>query len=162
MRKYGTFEYQMDECYLEESLMDDEMTEEEAQEAVLENYNNIEDKSERVHLLKSLWQKEAYKDTLYQKFNFKKEFEKFAPEELIVLPTEKKFYDSLPMTLTVYRGGSKEDNMSWTTNRRVALSFTKDNDDTDIYERTINKSDIHAVINFENDEYNESEIILVN
>lgn len=84
-------------------------------------------------------------------YDWKDLFEKYSAEDWITKDEEKRFYESLPDEITVYRGGTSPEGISWTTNYFVARYFAYDclqyrGKDTDIFKKTIKKSDIRAVL----------------
>lgn len=151
---------------------DDEWDDEEEEELEPVDWSSFS-KEEYIEMVKSVYQhpdsfimqdyEEKHYD--YDETDFKELFSKYPQSDWIVTKEEKDFYDNLPDEIEVYRGCTEEnkDGISWTTNYFVARYFAfqsmqYQNKDTDIYKKTIKKTDIRAVLL----DMDESEIILVN
>lgn len=108
---------------------------------------------------KTLLDKYQQEDYNFDRYNYKDMFRKYESKDYIYNSDESviRLYESLPNELTVYRGGTSQDGISWTLNKDVAKYFARRNNG-DIFERRIKKEDIKAIILA----MDEEEIILTN
>ena len=84
--------------------------------------------------------------------------EQYSNPNLMMNEEEKIFFDSLPDEITIFRGGMDDKGFSWTLDKDRACWFANRwNQDQEVFEKTINKSDALAYLNGRN----ESEIIYV-
>lgn len=98
----------------------------------------------------------------YDNTNWKDLFSRYGSNDWITDEKELEIYNELPEVLTVYRGSTNDKGISWTLDKRVAEWFAFESDqyngkDTKVFEKTIRKSDIRAIIL----DMGEKEIILV-
>tara|TARA_R100001463_G_scaffold126902_1_gene184806 strand:- start:2067 stop:2690 length:624 start_codon:yes stop_codon:yes gene_type:complete len=83
-------------------------------------------------------------------------FLEFSDSHLMMNEEDTKFFNELPSTITIYRGGVDDKGYSWTLDKEKAEWFAnRFNFDYEVFEKTINKSDVFAYLN----DRNESEII---
>jgi hypothetical protein len=83
-------------------------------------------------------------------------FLEFSDSHLMMDEEDTKFFNELPNTITIYRGGVDDKGYSWTLDREKAEWFAnRFNFDYEVFEKTINKSDAIAYLS----DRNESEII---
>ena len=83
-------------------------------------------------------------------------FLEFSDSHLMMDEEDTKFFNELPSTITIYRGGVDDKGYSWTLDKEKAEWFAnRFNFDYEVFEKTINKSDVFAYLN----DRNESEII---
>ena len=84
--------------------------------------------------------------------------EQYSNPNLMMNEEEKIFFESLPDEITIFRGGMDDKGFSWTLDKDRACWFANRwNQDQEVFEKTINKSDALAYLNGRN----ESEIIYV-
>lgn len=103
---------------------------------------------------------EVYFD--YDNTDWKGLFSRYDSKDWIRKEDEMLIYKGLPEILTVYRGGISDNGISWTLDKRVAEWFASDSQqyegkDTKVFEKTIKKSDIRALIL----DMGEKEVILI-
>jgi hypothetical protein len=83
-------------------------------------------------------------------------FLEFSDSHLMMDEEDAKFFNELPNTITIYRGGVDDKGYSWTLDKEKAEWFaSRFNFDYEVFEKTINKSDAIAYLS----DRNESEII---
>lgn len=83
-------------------------------------------------------------------------FLEFSDSHLMMDEEDTKFFNELPNTITIYRGGVDDNGYSWTLDKEKAEWFaSRFNFDYEVFEKTINKSDAIAYLS----DRNESEII---
>ena len=100
----------------------------------------------------------------YETTDWKTLFSKYPISDWLTTNEEKEFYNKLPKQITVYRTATEDnkDGISYTTNKLVANYFLTESDyyknkDAQIYTKTINKTDIRAILL----DMDEDEIILI-
>ena len=83
-------------------------------------------------------------------------FLEFSDSHLMMNEEDFKFFDELPNTIKIYRGGVDDKGYSWSLDKEKAEWFAnRFNFDYEVFEKTINKSDVIAYLN----DRNEDEII---